>query len=239
MSTDTKSSSGFWIKVIFWLIIIVLGFLYIRSLAKTDATEPVTATSEAPVETITITEIVETEVTPSSSESGHTDEAMASTAGSESFQTPPPERQPTSGFSVMESTPVTIPTQPAPASQAATEVTPPVSASPTSPESAAAAELAQAPVESASPAEIATAQHQAAREAHDESVTKILKEFDDLREAAQVEMEATKNRVQAERDLQDAMAPPPPPVWYGHPGPGYAPYAPPAYQQGYPGRYYR
>ncbi|MEJ2405446.1 MAG: hypothetical protein P8171_14320 [Candidatus Thiodiazotropha sp.] len=70
-------------------------------------------------------------------------------------------------------------------------------------------------------------------------MTKILKEFDDLREAAQVEMEATKNRVQAERDLQDAMAPPPPPVWYGRPGPGYAPYAPPAYQQGYPGGYYR
>ncbi|MEJ2609152.1 MAG: hypothetical protein P8179_03480 [Candidatus Thiodiazotropha sp.] len=35
MSTDSKSSNGFWIKVTFWLIVIILGFMYIRSLAKT------------------------------------------------------------------------------------------------------------------------------------------------------------------------------------------------------------
>jgi hypothetical protein len=70
---------------------------------------------------------------------------------------------------------------------------------------------------------------QSLRDMHAESVSKILKEFDDLRNATRAEMEAMRNRIQAERELREAMAPPPP--WTGR---GYTPYGgyPPA-QQGY------
>ncbi|MCU7906323.1 MAG: hypothetical protein KZQ76_10875 [Candidatus Thiodiazotropha sp. (ex Epidulcina cf. delphinae)] len=72
---------------------------------------------------------------------------------------------------------------------------------------------------------------QTGRELHAESVSKILKEFDDLRDAAKAEMEAMRNLMQAERELQEAMASPPPPV-YQHRwrGPAYHPHSayPPA-----------
>jgi hypothetical protein len=66
------------------------------------------------------------------------------------------------------------------------------------------------------------------REQRAESVAKILKEFDDLREAAEAEMEATRNRYEAERELREAMMPPPPvyPAWRNVPPAGYAPYGP-------------
>lgn len=69
---------------------------------------------------------------------------------------------------------------------------------------------------------------------HDESVAEILQEFDDLREAAQAEMEAMRNLIQAERDLHEAMRRSPPPP--NHPGwrppeSNFGPYAPaPQYQ---------
>ncbi|MET0026274.1 MAG: hypothetical protein ABW101_01450 [Candidatus Thiodiazotropha sp.] len=257
MSTDTKSSSGFWIKVIFWLIIIVLGFLYIRSLAKDSATEPVAATSHqaAPVESVEITEVVVTEVKPAPSETlkqepatAQAEEAQpAAEATKEPVAAAPQAREPVSGYGFMQPPPTVLPmtTQHQPVAKPAAETGAAAPAGATeeaaaesSPEAPAAAPTAAETPAPVSPAESAAAQHQAAREAHEESVSKILKEFDDLRDAAQAEMEATKNRVQAERDLQDAMAPPPPPAWYGRPGYN-TPYAPPAYQQGYPGGYYR
>jgi uncharacterized protein YerC len=64
---------------------------------------------------------------------------------------------------------------------------------------------------------------------HAESVSKILKEFDDLRNATMAEIEAMRNRIQAERELREAMSPRP--AWSRQ---GYSPYGayPPA-QQGY------
>jgi hypothetical protein len=62
-------------------------------------------------------------------------------------------------------------------------------------------------------------------------VAKILKEFDDLREAARAEMEAMRNRMEAERELREAMTPPPP---RPYPPSGYGPYAPaPRYYPAY------
>jgi hypothetical protein len=67
------------------------------------------------------------------------------------------------------------------------------------------------------------------RDQHEESVAKILQEFDELREASQAEMEATRNRYEAERQLHEAMMPPPPqvyPAWRNAPPAGYGPYGP-------------
>jgi hypothetical protein len=71
----------------------------------------------------------------------------------------------------------------------------------------------------------APGEQQNLRAMHEESVAKILKEFDDLREAARAETEAMRNLMQAERELRDAMTPPPPmhPGWQA-PGAGYGPY---------------
>jgi frataxin-like iron-binding protein CyaY len=68
-----------------------------------------------------------------------------------------------------------------------------------------------------------------ARAQRDESVAKILQEFDDLREAARAEMEAMRNLIQAERELREAiMAPRQPPAHPGWRAPGATqdPYAP-------------
>ena len=45
MSTDSKSAGSFWVKVIFWLIIIVLAFVYIRSVAKHPSEDGAVTTS--------------------------------------------------------------------------------------------------------------------------------------------------------------------------------------------------
>ncbi|MCU7892994.1 MAG: hypothetical protein KZQ78_15855 [Candidatus Thiodiazotropha sp. (ex Ustalcina ferruginea)] len=77
---------------------------------------------------------------------------------------------------------------------------------------------------------------QSIRDLHAESVSKILKEFDDLRDAAKAEMEAMRNLMQAERELQEAIAAPPAPVnspaWRGR-GPAYSPYGAYPQSQGY------
>ena len=48
MSTESKSAGGFWIKVMFWLLIIVLAFIYIRSLAKQPGDAASSADAERP-----------------------------------------------------------------------------------------------------------------------------------------------------------------------------------------------
>jgi hypothetical protein len=67
-------------------------------------------------------------------------------------------------------------------------------------------------------------------------VARILKEFDELREAARAEMDAMRKLIQAERELRDAMTPPLPqayPPARGMPEGGYGPYVAP--RQYYPG----
>jgi hypothetical protein len=56
-----------------------------------------------------------------------------------------------------------------------------------------------------------------------ESVAKIMEEFDDLRNAADTEIKAMRDLMQAEKDLRDAMKPAQRPV-YPRPYPGYYPY---------------
>ena len=176
MTTDTKSTSGFWLKVAFWLVIIILGFMYIRSLANNPPTETTATANEQ--------EAVETSTAAYPSV---TDEAA-----------------------VEESAPV---------------------ASGDGVDSESVTESEQETTGESGVADVEQQTLQSIRDLHAESVSKILKEFDDLRNATRAEMEAMRNRIQAERELQEAMVQPPRPAWTGR---GYSPYGgyPPA-QQGY------
>ncbi|PVV07467.1 MAG: hypothetical protein B6D77_13735 [gamma proteobacterium symbiont of Ctena orbiculata] len=215
MTTDSKSASGFWLKVVFWLVIIILGFMYIRSLANNPPSETTATTEEQ--------EAVETSTTADSSaadESAVEESATAASGGGLE-----------SGYSVGESQQQTM------AESGTAEVEEQTAAAS---QTSAEADATQAPVAAAGDEATAsetpaasTAPEQetlkSIRDLHAESVSKILKEFDELRDATRAEMEAMRNRIQAERELQEAMAPPP--AWSRR---GYTPYGgyPPA-RQGY------
>ncbi|MCG8487938.1 MAG: hypothetical protein MI756_10765 [Chromatiales bacterium] len=234
MSTETKSSGGFWIKVIFWLIIIILGFMYIRSLAKNPVGESTGELSES------------AQVEVATSESGDqsaTDEATASTAPAAASGE---DASATQQASVAEAEGGQ--SEPASAGDASDDADGNlVSGSSISPEAnvmhqpaaeassgmtdQSSADTSVAATQQEGGQEAATAQDkpQSVQDMHAESVTKILKEFDELRDAAQAEMEAMQNRMQAERELHEAMMPPPPRMWR-NPNPGYGPYGPGPYQ---------
>lgn len=251
MSTDSKSAGGFWLKVIFWLVIIILGFMYIRSLAKNPSTESAASTAEVQHEETASSS------DPGSEERGYTDEttvlslsdtdsdsepAVMESATSQQDQAsatgdPEVSRGLVSGLSVSQGKPTlqAIPSEPATADEASE-----AAAESKTIESATAQERVTPPPTQAyyggsSAGSVAQTQGdqapQTMRELHAESVSKILKEFDDLRDAAKAEMEAMRNLMQAERELQEAMVPPRPPV-YQRPwrGPAYHPYGayPPA-----------
>ncbi|MEJ2694297.1 MAG: hypothetical protein P8166_14965 [Candidatus Thiodiazotropha sp.] len=219
MSTETTSSGGFWVKVIFWLLIVVLGFMYIRSLAKHPLDQSSVTTGEASHEVAT---------TPSTAAN------MASEAGAgvkditqDAGFRPVGEADQPSGIgggssagtagdpagSVYRSASGEVSTQ-QPSAQSAGVETP-------AGDPARGSRASSSGGTGAAPGE-----QQSLRAMHEESVAKILKEFDDLREAARAETEAMRNLMQAERDLRDAMTPPPPmhpPGWQA-PGTGYGPH---------------
>jgi flagellar biosynthesis/type III secretory pathway M-ring protein FliF/YscJ len=294
MSTASKSAGGFWVKVIFWLLIIVLAFIYIRSLAKNPPGEESGAETEAAAqqdeqvaeEAADASEGQikdlgsifsfgkkedEAETQDEAAVAGEQEEvATDATAGDEQAEE---EKGLGSIFSFGKKSDQAEEEQQAPAEeQAVAEETSqdPVADAEAGAETEeagikerlgsifsfggdteeakvddteAASDTATAteevageasgtatpasdgvPADPTSTAMPGAATADAMREQHAESVSKILKEFDELREAAQAEMEATRNRVQAERELMDAMAPPPPsyPRTWG--APGYYPY---------------
>jgi len=223
MSNGAKSSSGFWVKVLFWLVILMIGFVYVRSLAKhpdeqgsmnTTQTETPAATSQvsagtpSPVHNVTLAEKTDSAdqvQTISKAEGGSTPEA-APVASQDAAVNAQVESQ--AGFS----------------------------AEPSQTAGGFAHDVAGGSDAAGSP--VSAEKVESMRDQHAESVSKILKEFDDLREAAQAEMDAMRNLMQAERELHDAMAAPPPaaypPAWrgpaYSSPyatGPQYYPYARP------------
>ncbi|MEL0587628.1 MAG: hypothetical protein AAES65_22590 [Candidatus Thiodiazotropha sp. (ex. Lucinoma kazani)] len=239
MSTDSKSSSGFWVKIIFWLVIIVLAFMYIRSLAKNPLTESATNTTGVQHEEMTASG-------DSSSAAGgaSVDEHAVTTSTTVESAVKSTEAEQNSGFVSGSSV--------SPASTAAPIATRSGSASSDSQETSSAASqtTASSSVDQdqtvtsqkseSTDASAAASQNkdvpQSIRDLHAESVSKILKEFDDLRDAAKAEMEAMRNLMQAERELQEAMAAPPvpvnPPAWRGR-GPAYSPYGAYPQSQGY------
>jgi hypothetical protein len=254
MSSDTKSSGGFWIKVTFWLIIIILGFMYIRSLAKNPAAESATDdTGSGQAEEVTATEsqiddataigsgvsesVVE-DATPVEQAVGVEESAVAGDEAQQpevvestvSVDTESPE---TAAEDLVTESSEVADTDVVPERNEAT-VTPTVqqeeqvatdTTAPTSSDVQAFAEQdSQAATTSQEP-------YQSARDLHAKSVSNILKEFDELRDAAQAEREAMQKRVQAERELREAMMPRRPPrMWQN---PGYAPYGRPGPYQGY------
>jgi hypothetical protein len=275
MTTDSKSAGGFWLKVIFWLVIIILGFMYIRSLAKNPPSETAgTDQEQAAVETSTTVDSPTTEmkgfpkqsetIAPSADEGSETlaETSQESTLESgqsvtsseeesifsrifksDSVESAEQETASTESPELTESSETDEPVPPESMEQAASSDDQAVVDVSTSQGSASgpgddAAAVTLTTGDMATTSSTAE-QGQSMRDLHAESVSKILKEFDELRDASQAEMEAMRNRVQAERELQEAMVPPPPPpAWYGR---GYSPYRgyPPA-QQGYysPAPYY-
>jgi hypothetical protein len=303
MSTASKSTGGFWVKVIFWLLIIVLAFIYIRSLAKNPPGEQAGTETEAAAQqeeqvAEDSTDASEGQIKdlgsifsfgkkPEEAESqveaavaGEQEQAASDAAagaeeaeeekgfgsifsfGKKSDEAEVAEEEQKVQAPVEEQAAAveTAKEQVADAEEEAeagsetekagikerlgsifsfgsdaeeAKTDDAEAASEATEEVAGQASGATAPASDGVPAEqTSTAMPGAAtadamREQHAESVSKILKEFDELREAAQAEMEATRNRVQAERELMDAMAPPPPSYpqqGWGAPAPGYYPY---------------
>jgi hypothetical protein len=234
MSTQSKSSGGFWIKVIFWLVIIILGFMYIRSLAKNPVDQ---ATGES-------SGSEQVEVAASNTDDQSADEAAASAPEATAAEEVADSQQEAASAEVESAQSEQVATDDA-ASEGEGN---PVSGSMVSADNKALGDAATQSEEAQAQAsdDAAAASQQTAQEAtssqdeqldsqdaHTESVTKILKEFDDLRDAAQAEREAMQNRMQAERELHEAMMPPPPRMWR-NPNPGYGPYGPaPGPYQGY------
>ncbi|MES9979125.1 MAG: hypothetical protein ABW107_10275, partial [Candidatus Thiodiazotropha sp. 6PLUC5] len=256
------------IKVAFWLIIIILGFMYIRSLAKspvTDSTGDVTE-SEQVEATISQSEGDDAaEVAASESDAINTATEEASVADTSNAVAEEASGTDTSNAVAEEATATDAATEDSSSGEqgmvskvtsffeklsedssaeddssatnsdqaeesnagglvSGDSVTPEVQV--VVPETAGQ----QTTASNQAPEMVATAQEQqSVQDLHKESVTKILKEFDELRDAAQAEMEAKKNRMQAERELHEAMMPSPR-VWRN---PGYnMPYGPTPYQQG-------
>jgi hypothetical protein len=233
MTTDSKSTSGFWLKVIFWLVIIILGFMYIRSLAINPQSEDTSAAVEQEaveaVETSTTAQPSTTNEATGEDDDSYTvsatdDESNASVetvqqGGLESgYSVSAPEQ----GMIIVESAPADAGEPTEETGQAADTVA--------SAEESVAASDADAAVSDSKAISSTAGEMQSIRDMHAESVSKILKEFDDLRNATRAEIEAMRNRIQAERELREAMAPAP--AWSRQ---GYSPYGgyPPAQQQGY------
>ncbi|MCU7811492.1 MAG: hypothetical protein KZQ77_09665, partial [Candidatus Thiodiazotropha sp. (ex Notomyrtea botanica)] len=227
MSTGSKSSGGFWVKVIFWLLIVVLAFIYIRSLAKhpigeeTAATKEATHSMQSNVDSAAaVKTAVKGEAAPTSADHAESEKvASAAESASEEVAGDQPAASQASGTASATSEMAAV----EPASSGSSNTSAPIASS-------AEVEVAsaQAPeAASGTQADVATTTGAGASDPHAESVAKILKEFDELREAADAEMEAMRNLIQAERELRDAMmVPPPPPQSYPRTrvAPGYNPY---------------
>jgi hypothetical protein len=242
MTTESKSASGFWLKVTFWLVIIILGFMYIRSLAINPKSE---ATTTAVDQEVVEQEVVETTTTAELSVTGEAageedasgaddgTETIVETTQQDDLQSVYSSTVPEQEGAVVESAPVDVVEQTADTEEASDAVsTAEESVTATAPtvEEPLAATGDDAAASESKVTPSTSDQVQAMRDMHAESVSKILKEFDDLRNATRAEIEAMRNRIQAERELREAMSSPPP--WSGR---GYTPYSgyPPPPQQGY------
>lgn len=221
MSTETTSSGGFWVKVIFWLLIVVLGFMYIRSLAKHPSDQSSATTGEASHEV----------TTPPSTTAGAAPKAAAGVRDitQDAGYRPMSEADRSSDIGGESSVGAAGGDYQSALGEASAEQPSAPSAGTETP----AGDSARGSTASSSSGGtgVAPGEQQSLRAMHEESVAKILKEFDDLREAARAETEAMRNLMQAERELRDAMTPPPPihPGWRA-PGSAFGP----APQQHYP-----
>ncbi|MES9836662.1 MAG: hypothetical protein AB2588_17400 [Candidatus Thiodiazotropha sp.] len=232
MTTQSKGAGGFGLKVIFWLVIIILAFMYIRSLAKNPQAEDTASTSAVKQE------VVESASTApaTAAEEGAAEQSATAQDDAETAAEAAAEAGAGSAASVSEveqqAPMVSAPAVDEEQAAAATETASGSDQSSGQTTAAAGAETTADAAQGAAPAAGDQQVPQSIRDLHAESVSKILKEFDELRDAARAEMEAMRNLMQAERELQEAMASPPPrPAW---PGRGYTPYGgyPPS-QQGY------
>ncbi|MET0068583.1 MAG: hypothetical protein ABW096_00985 [Candidatus Thiodiazotropha sp.] len=231
MTTQSKGAGGFGLKVIFWLVIIILAFMYIRSLAKNPQAEDTASTNAVEQE------VVESASTApaTAAEEGAAEQSASAQDDADTAAEAAAEAGAGSAASVGEAE-QQAPLESAPAVDEEQAAAATASSSDQASEQTTAAAGAETPAGAAqgdsAPAAGDQQVPQSIRDLHAESVSKILKEFDELRDAARAEMEAMRNLMQAERELQEAMASPPPrPAW---PGRGYAPYGGYApSQQGY------
>ncbi|MCU7916213.1 MAG: hypothetical protein KZQ65_10055 [Candidatus Thiodiazotropha sp. (ex Gloverina cf. vestifex)] len=212
--------------MIFWLLIVVLAFIYIRSLAKHPSGEETAATKEAThsmqsgAESAAAAKIaVKGEAAPTSVDHVES-EKVASAAESASGEVAGDQPAASQASDTASATSEMAAVEPASSGSSDTSA-------PTASSAEVEAASTQAPRSGGeSPADGAMTTEGRAADPHAESVAKILKEFDELREAADAEMEAMRNLIQAERELRDAMMVPPPPQSYPRTrvAPGYNPY---------------
>ncbi|RLJ17753.1 hypothetical protein DJ031_12870 [bacterium endosymbiont of Escarpia laminata] len=268
MTTTPSSSAGFWSKIIFWLLIVIIGFAYVRSLAKHPGDEAAGSEGQGQTssEQVTTTESTqqaaeilgtvssgqpasaaaqtETESAEASDKEDSANMADSVAAGTEVADAAPNEATASTATDAAVSVESSVNVDSKEAASEVTAAPEPEAAAPTAESVAATAatkEVADtdtaskiSPADDASPppspddaAAASPPRYAAPRTARSESVTRILKEFDDLRQAAEAEMKAMRNLIQAERELRDAMAPPPAqyhPGW----GQGYYPYGRPS-----------
>ncbi len=221
MGPKPAAAASMWPKVIFWLLIIIIGFGYIRSLAKRPGAETDTAipleTAVSSVETAVAPDLQATTPQTGDTASAATEEAAGETQPVETRQ-----------HQVEEATPVAeqaaASAQPSPAdSEQALNQTPAPAVTIAKPLQTAEPEVVQRPVAAIESQQVARSEIAPKyRQEREESVSKILKDFDHQRRAADAEMQAMRELMARER-AQRRLSMPRRPAY-----PGYRPY-PPAY----------
>lgn len=300
MGSKSSDTASFWPKVIFWLLIVVIGFSYIRSLAKhpgteTEAVEPAVSTTSSTEQATTGRSEEVADLPVSSSEVvGATTELGSQAESVQLSETKPLEAAAPSVETTQEIAPqlqieakevaepaaeVNLADQedeaqasavsetPSQESRVEPGVTTPILVSPETVEPPAELSKSAEPVAEeraipqvedqsvvSAPAPVADEEVQietlesdtqqqtdqpvaapAYSEQRAESVSRILKEFDELRNTAEADMKARHEQLEKERAMRESMQPGSPryPVW-GSPGNRpYNPYGRAYYPYGY------
>jgi hypothetical protein len=240
LPANTKNNAGgFWIKVVFWIIIIVLGFMYIRSLAKHPATESkVNSPVSDQVEVPAVIEKTGSVGSPSSSSTSDESEAVHDSSNKVKEPIEPKAQEATESASMSDDpqtseleqhlvsgSSVNPPSRIISLKQQNTDKT----TQQTEKEATGRASAKQDVSSDSDPKESAVSAQKKpmpASRTHDEPAAKM-KEFDELSDQTRKQWEAMRE-------------PPQPSGWYAAPPPGYnMPYAPRSPYPPYYQRYYR
>lgn len=209
MASTSKGSASLLPKVIFWLLIVIIGFSYMRSLARYPGTD-------TPAEKADTVAPVVSEIPASAA----TEAAEPMAAGSAEMEplSAVADKTPDSSYAVVEP----APTEPAP------DLVEPPQAMPATDAPVSSAEVNETnAAEQSKPEPASTALPYS--QTRSESATQVLSEFDEMRKAAEAERKAMYEMMRKQREMREPMMPSSAfPRWQS---PGYPTYNP--YPQGY------